>query len=128
VVEEQMEDPMFKHLLIGAALTAIAMGSAKAQHREATFQKMEIPGASFDIVVVTAKPGGWTFDPRIQPDAYLGGIVHMGRELVHPLTEQVLETFSNLSLLSHPACTFRAESTNGKSATPAVVYVVPRSE
>jgi hypothetical protein len=123
-----MEEPMFKHLLVGAALLAVAMGTANAQHREATLQKMEVPGASFDIVVVTAKPGGWTFEPRMQPDAYLGGIVHLGSELVHPLTEDFFKTFSNLSILSHPACAFHAESTNGKRATPAVVYIVPRNE
>src|SRR5262245_15989578 len=111
---------MFKHLFVGVALIAIATGSAKAQYREAALQKIEVPSASFDLVVVTAKPGGWTFDPRIQRDAYFGGIVHMGSELVHPLTENILETFSNLSLLSHPACTFRAESTNGKPAMPTV--------
>jgi len=119
---------MFKHLFIAAVLIAVATNAAEAQYREATLQKVEMPGASFDIVIVTAKSGGWTFDPRTQPDGYLGGIVHLGKNLVHPLTEDFLKTFSNLSLLSHPACTLGAESTNGKAATLPVVYVVPRNE
>ena len=30
------------------------------------------PASSFDIIFATAKPGGWTFDPGTQRDAYLG--------------------------------------------------------
>ncbi len=50
----------------------MATGTANAQYREAVLQKIEAPGSSFDIVVAMAKPGGWTFDPRTQRDAYLG--------------------------------------------------------
>ena len=118
---------MFKQLLIGAALIATASGPANAQYREAVLQKMEVPGSSFEIVVATAKPGGWTFDPR-NHDAYLGGIVHLGDTLVHLLTEDFLRTLSSFSVLPHPACSFHTAGRNGEPPTPVVVYVLPKSE
>jgi hypothetical protein len=128
VIDSTMEETMFKQFLIGAALIAMATGTANAQYREAVLQKIEAPGSSFDIVVAMAKPGGWTFDPRTQRDAYLGGVVHLGDTLVHPLTEDFLRTFTNIALLPHPACSFHAPSKNGEAGTPVVVYVVPKSE
>ena len=119
---------MLKNLMIGAAFIAMAAGPAGAQHLEATLQKVEVPASSFDIVFATAKPGGWTFDPGTQRDAYLGGIVHIGDRLVHPLTEDFLKAFNNLGLLTHPACSFHAASRNGEAPAPVVVYVVPKSE
>ena len=119
---------MLKQLLIVATLIACATGPANAQYRSAVLQKLEVPGASFDIVLATAEPEGWTLDPRTQPDASLGGIVHLGDELVHALTEDFFRTFSNLRLLSHPACTFHAEGKNSRPRTPVVVYMVPKSE
>ena len=63
---------MLKNLMIGAAFIEMAAGPAGAQHLEATLQKVEVPASSFDIVFATAKPGGWTFDPGTQRDAYSG--------------------------------------------------------
>jgi len=60
--------------------------------------------------------------------AYLGGIVHIGDRLVHPLTEDFLKAFNNLGLLTHPACSFHAASRNGEAPAPVVVYVVPKNE
>ena len=118
---------MFKHLFIAAVLIAVATNAAEAQHREATLQKVELPGASCDIVVATAKPGGWTFNP-LNHDAYQGGIVHLGDTLVHLLTEDFMKTFSSFSVLSHPACTFQSAGKNGAQRTPVVIYVVPKTE
>jgi hypothetical protein len=118
---------MFKHLFIAAVLIAVAGGAAEAQHREATLQKVDLPGASYDIVVATAKPGGWAFNP-LNHDAYLGGIVHLGDSLVHLLTEDFLKTFSSFSVLPHPACTFQSATKNGAQPTPVVIYLVPKTE
>ena len=119
---------MLKNLMIGAAFIAMAGGPVGAQHLEATLQKVEVPASSFDVVLATAKPDGWTFDPHTQRDAYLGGIVHIGDRLVHPLTEDFLKAFNNLGLLTHPACSFHAAGRNGEAPAPVVVYVVPKNE
>ena len=119
---------MLKNLMIGAAFITMVGGPAGAQHLEATLQKVEVPASNFDIVLAMAKPGGWTLDARTQRDAYLGGIVHIGDRLVHPLTEDFLKAFNNLGLLTHPACSVHAASRNGEAPAPVVVYVVPKNE
>lgn len=48
---------MLKYFSIFVTLTALATGSANAQEREATFQKIAMPGVSFDIVLAMAMPG-----------------------------------------------------------------------
>ena len=42
---------MLKHLSICAALIAFTAGAANAQQKEAILQKLEVPGAAFDIIV-----------------------------------------------------------------------------
>ena len=50
---------MLKHLAICAALIAFTSNFASAQQREAMLQKVEVPGAAFDLVVAMPKtPGG----------------------------------------------------------------------
>ena len=53
---------MLKHLSICAALIAFAAGAASAQQKEAVLQKMEVPGAAFDIILAMPKSQGATFD------------------------------------------------------------------
>ena len=70
---------MLKHLSICAALIAFAAGAANAQQKEAILQKLEVPGAAFDIIVAMPKPQGVTFDLSESPDAL---VVHLiGGEL-----------------------------------------------
>jgi hypothetical protein len=40
---------MIKHLSICVALMSLATGSATAQQKEAVLQRMEVPGAAFDM-------------------------------------------------------------------------------
>ena len=46
---------MLKHLSICVALIAFGIGSASAQQREAILQKVEVPGAAFDLMLATPK-------------------------------------------------------------------------
>jgi hypothetical protein len=97
-----MEDTMLKQLLVCTALVSLEV-PANAQQREASLQKFEMQGASFDIVVATTKLGGWAFDPSTQADAYYGGVVHLEGGLVHPLTNELLGKFSKISAIAQPA-------------------------
>ena len=70
---------MLKQLSICAALIAFTAGAANAQQKEAILQKLEVPGAAFDIIIAMPKPQGMTFDLSESPDALL---VHLiGGEL-----------------------------------------------
>ena len=53
---------MLKHVSICAALIAFSVGTASAQQREAVLQKMEVPGAAFDIILAMPKSQGAIFD------------------------------------------------------------------
>lgn len=55
---------MLKHLSICAALIALATGSVNAQQQEAVLQKMQVPGAGFDIILAMPKPSGATYTRR----------------------------------------------------------------
>jgi hypothetical protein len=78
---------MFKHLSILAALAAFGIGAAHAEQREAILQKVEVPNAGFDIVLVMTKPGGPNLDLRSQPDPHV--LYLMGGELVQAYTGEL---------------------------------------
>ena len=70
---------MLKHLSICAALIAFAPVPLSAQQQEAVLQKMEVPGAAFDIILAMPKSPGATYNLGNSPDAL---IVHLiGGEL-----------------------------------------------
>ena len=54
---------MLKQLSICAALIAFTAGAANAQQKEATLQRLEVPGAAFDIIIAMPRPQGMTFEP-----------------------------------------------------------------
>ena len=58
---------MLKLLLTCTALIAFGSGSASAQQREAVFQKIEVPNASFDIVLQTQG----SLHPDGEPDRFV---------------------------------------------------------
>ena len=70
---------MFKQLSICVAFIAFTMPTANAQQREAILQKVEVPGAPFDLVLATAKSPAAIFDLAESPDAL---VIHLvGGEL-----------------------------------------------
>ena len=60
---------MLKYFSICAALVALGSGSANAQQQEAVLQKMEVPGADFDIILAMPKSPGVTINLGNSPDA-----------------------------------------------------------
>jgi len=119
---------MFKcfYLMFAAASVALSTIPAHAQQQEATLQKVNVPGAGFDIVFVTAKPGGAKADWRGMPDPF---VVYSGNgKLAFALDDKALEMLKDISVLNTLACTFQAASNDDKSSTPVSVYVVPKHE
>ena len=106
---------MFKTLAMIAALAVLGVSAANAQQREAVFQKVEVPNASFDIVLATAKPSGPASYHQEQPDP---NIVYLSNGLVASYTPELAELLDIATLL-RPAHTTIA-------GTPVVIYVVPK--
>jgi len=116
---------MLKHLSICAALMALATGSANAQQREATLQRMEVQGAAFDVIVAMPKPQGAVFALPASPDAL---VVHLiGGELALGFddAEKMLKA---LGTLSRPVGALRVQSPEHRSSIPVAVYLVPAGE
>jgi hypothetical protein len=119
-------DAMPKHLSICAAFLAFGTGSLNAQQQEAVLQKMEVPGAGFDIVLAMPKsPAGATYNLGSSPEAL---IIHLiGEELALPFEaeENMLKT---LEFLQMPACAFHAENKDRTIRKPVAVYIIPKGE
>jgi hypothetical protein len=117
---------MLKHLSILAALAAFGIVAAHAEQREAILQKVEVPNAGFDIVLVMAKPGGPTLGLRSQPDPHV--LYLMGGELVQAYTGELQGVFGDIGALTVPACAFHTEGKGSGWRTPVAVYVVPKNQ
>ena len=111
---------MLRQLAIFGALLVGTMISADAQQREATLQRIEILGASFDLLIAVPKPAGVIYDLAESPDALLlnlaGGELAIGFERV----DAMLKT---LELVRAPVYSF-----GGKGRTAITIYAVPKPE
>jgi len=111
---------MLKQLTICGALLVGTLIPAEAQQREAMLQRVEIPGAPFDLLIAAPKPEGVVYDLAEAPDALLlnliGGELAIGFERV----DAMLET---LELVRAPVHAF-----GGKGRTPIAIYTVPKVE
>ena len=113
---------MLKFFLTFTALVAFATGSSNAQQREATFQKIVVPDASFDIVLAMAKPGSSIEDYREELDPT---IIYLGNNLVTAYTAELSEMM-DLEALLHPASSFVPGSGDKTERAPVFVYFVPK--
>lgn len=115
---------MLKYISICAALVALGMGPASAQQQEAVLQKIEIPNAGFDIVLVMAKPDAPTIELRGQPDP---GVVYLaGGKLVLAYDAAAQALLGDAAALLVPASIFHAE--HRADSSPVAVYVVPNGK
>lgn len=113
---------MLKFFLTFTTLVAFATGSSNAQQREATFQKIVVPDASFDIVLAMAKPGSSIEDYREELDPT---IIYLGNNLVTAYTAELSEML-DLEALLHPASSFVPGSGDKTERAPVFVYFVPK--
>jgi hypothetical protein len=117
---KRLEDTMLKQVSICAALLGFATGSANAQQREAILQKIEVPGAGFDLVIATPKPGGQTYNLSASPDALVVHLISSELALSFEDPWQMVKTFD---YLRRPIGTFHVDSPDLKSRIPIAVYM-----
>jgi hypothetical protein len=114
---------MLKYLSIFTALMVVGPGVGNAQQREADIHRIEVPSATFDIVLAIAKPTGGTADYRNQPDP---NIVYLRDDLVAGYTTKLAELL-DIDTLMRPACSFMAGHVDKSGRTPVIVYIVAKS-
>ena len=116
---------MPKYLTICAALLAFTVSSANAQPKEAMLQKIEVPGAAFDLILATPRPQGAAFDLAESPDALVMHLI--GGELVLEFNdaESMLEA---LDTLRRPVGAVHVKSPDHRSPMPVAVYLVSARE
>ena len=116
---------MLKHVSICAALIAFSVGTASAQQREAVLQKMEVPGAAFDIILAMPKSQGAIFDLSESPDALVVHLIGGKLALGFDDAEKMMKA---LGTLRRPVGAFHVESPDEGSRIPVAVYLVPVGE
>ena len=111
---------MLRQLAISGALLVGTMIPADAQQRQATLQRIEIPGASFDLLIAAPKLAGVIYDLAEAPDALLLNLA--GRELALGF-EHADAMLRTLELVRTPVCSF-----GGQGRTAITIYTVPKPE
>ena len=111
--------------LVAIALIAFATGTVNAQER-AVLQKMEAPGAGFNVLIATPKsPGGASYSLSEAPDAL---IIHLvGGELVLEF-DDAEKMVKALDSLRQPIGAFRMQSPDRRLQIPVAVYIAPAGE
>ncbi len=114
---------MLKLLLTGAAIIAFGIGSASAQQLEAILQKVEVPGAAFDLMLAMPKTPTVIIDLSESPDALVihlvGGKLALGFEKAEDMLKAT-------EFLRSPVGAFHIRPDNGNARVSAAVYVVPK--
>jgi hypothetical protein len=115
---------MIKHFSVCAVLLAFA--SAANAQQQAVLQKMEAPGAGFDVLIATPKsPGSTAYSLSESPDAL---IIHLvGGELALEF-DDVDKMIKALDSLRRPIGAFHMESPDRRLQIPVAVYIVPAGE
>lgn len=116
---------MLRHLPICALLLAFTATSGNAQQKEAMLQRMEVPGAPFDLVVAMPKPQGATFDLADSPDALLKHLVGGELALGFDDAESMLKAVDKLR---RPVGAVHVEGPDHRSPMPVVVYLISAGE
>jgi len=111
---------MRKYLTIFTTLMVLGTGSANAQKAETVVQKMVVPGADFDIIIVMAKPNGTTFNLRGEPDPYV--IYPTGDALAFAVTGEVEKMFAGVGPVQFPIAAFQVDRKGSKAG----IYIVPK--
>jgi hypothetical protein len=112
---------MLKCLPIIVALIASGAGAAKAQEREAIFQRVVVPGANYEMVLAVAKPGGAIASYRHEFDP---NVIYLGNGLVASYTTE-LSKMLDLATLLQPALSYAPKTGDKDERAPILVYFVP---
>jgi len=115
---------MFKQLSIWAALLVFTAGSANAQQKEAMLERLEVPGAAFDIILAKPQPHGAIFDYSESPDALVVHLIGGELALGFDSEEKMLAALDSLRM---PVCAFHVEGKDPATRHPVSVYIVPKA-
>lgn len=117
---------MLKYFAICAALLTIGAGSANAQQQDAFVQKIVVPGAGFDIILVMPKPNAATLNLRGVPDPYI--VYPVGDALAFAVDGEVEKMFKDVGSFQFPIAAFQVERPGSKGKDTVAVYIVPKTE
>jgi hypothetical protein len=117
---------MLKRLTICLLLTAFGPASLNAQQQGAVLQKMEVPGADFEIVVAIPKhPAAAMHDLSKSPDALILHLVGGQLVLGFDTPEKMLAA---LESVRSPGCSLHVDGKGDKPPKPVAVFVVAKAE
>ena len=117
---------MLKHLSICVVLTAFGSTSLSAQQYEAVLQKMEVPGAGFEIILAAPKyPAAAIHDLGKSPDALLLHLVGGALVVGFDAPEKMIAA---LESVRSPACAFHVNGKGDNRPAPVAIFVVPKDE
>ena len=116
---------MLKYLSTFAAVVALGSNPAQAQQQEAILQRVEVPGAGFDIIVARPNRPSTIIDLARAPDALVIQLIGGELALSFDSEERMLRALDSLQL---PVCAFQVERAGSTSREPVAVYVVPKSQ
>ena len=110
---------MLKSLAMCCALVLWA-GASTAREREAILQEIEVPGANFEMLVATVKPGGAIYDLGESPEAL---VIHLIGAKLWVGFDNAAKMVETIDIIRRPLGSFYVER---KEADPIAVYLVPR--
>jgi hypothetical protein len=118
--------PMLKRLSMCTALCALMSIPVAAQQQEAVLKRLDLPGATFDLVVALPQsPPRPFYDLSESPDAL---VVHViGGKLVLTFEDE-LEMIKTAQVLKSPVGAFQGARREATSSMPFAVYVIPKAD
>lgn len=105
------------------ALTVLGATSVNAQRLEARLQRIEVPGAGFEIHLATAKTPAVMINLGESPEALVVPLVGNALTLTF---EDGADMFAVLEHLRHPGYSFLAPGRDGSPSRAAALYIVPK--
>jgi len=115
---------MFRRTLICLAVTTLGVTSLDAQRLEANLQRIEVPGAGFEILLATPKTPAVMINLGESPEALVVPLVGNALTLTF---EDGADMLAALEHLRHPGHSFLAPGRDGNPSRAAALYIVPKS-
>lgn len=112
---------MLKGLSICATLLVLGVSSVSAQQQDIVVRKIEVPGADFDMVVVTPKAGAGTTRSLSDQEPLVASPT--GDWLAYATDCEIEGIFGRSRSLIHG---FRVERKDGEPSSAVHVYVVAK--
>lgn len=116
---------MLKQTLMSALFVALGTASSVAQQQDVILQKVEIPGAAYDIVFAMSRP---VVISTVRAKHKNPLVIHpIGGELAYAVQGEIESMFKEVGYPLLPLHAFRIEMNGlGSSTARLNVYVLPR--